>query len=203
MRNDELLAILLRSGYKGKSAIDLGNEILNLRNSIQSLTNLTLIELTQIKGIKQAKALEILACFELSKRIASARLEENVSINHPSKIVDWLNNKIGYLEQEHFLIVFLNHRNEIITSRNMYVGLSNSCNVSVREVYTQALRLNASKILLVHNHPSGNIEPSREDIQVTNQFVEAGKLCGIQVIDHIIVSHNRYFSFKEKQMIAS
>lgn len=203
MRNDELLAILLRSGYKGKSAIDLGNEILNLRNSIQSLTNLTLIELTQIKGIKQAKALEILACFELSKRIASARLEENVSINHPSKIVDWLNNKIGYLEQEHFLIVFLNHRNEIITSRNMYVGLSNSCNVSVREVYTQALRLNASKMLLVHNHPSGNIEPSREDIQVTNQFVEAGKLCGIQVIDHIIVSHNRYFSFKEKQMIAS
>ena len=203
MRNDELLAILLRSGYKGKSAIDLGNEILNLRNSIQSLTNLTLIELTQIKGIKQAKALEILACFELSKRIASARLEENVSINHPSKIVDWLNNKIGYLEQEHFLIVFLNHRNEIITSRNMYVGLSNSCNVSVREVYTQALRLNASKMLLVHNHPSGNIEPSREDIQVTNQFIEAGKLCGIQVIDHIIVSHNRYFSFKEKQMIAS
>lgn len=85
----------------------------------------------------------------------------------------------------------------------MYIGLSNSCNVSVREVYMQALRMNASKLLLVHNHPSGNVDPSREDIDVTNQFVEAGKLCGIQVIDHIIVSHNRYFSFKEKLMIAS
>ena len=144
-----------------------------------------------------------MACFELSKRIASSRLDEKVVINHPSKIVEWLNNKIGYMEQEHFMIVFLNNRNEIISNKNMYIGLSNSCNVSVREVYMQALRMNASKLLLVHNHPSGNVDPSREDIDVTNQFVEAGKLCGIQVIDHIIVSHNRYFSFKEKLMIAS
>lgn len=194
---------MLRSGFKGKSAIDLASDILSLRSSIRSLTNLTLEELTQIKGIKQAKALEILACFELSKRIASSKLDERIMIDHPSKIVDWLNNKIGYMEQEHFMIVFLNHRNEIISNKNMYIGLSNSCNVSVREVYMQALRMNASKLLLVHNHPSGNVEPSREDIDVTNQFVEAGKLCGIQVIDHIIVSHNRYFSFKEKLMIAS
>ncbi len=198
-----MIAILLRSGFKGKSAIDLASDILNLRSSISTLTNLTLEELTQIKGIKQAKALEILACFELSKRIASSKLDERVMINHPSKIVEWLNNQIGYMEQEHFMIVFLNNRNEIISNKNMYIGLSNSCNVSVREVYMQALRMNASKLLLVHNHPSGNVEPSREDIDVTNQFVEAGKLCGIQVIDHIIVSHNRYFSFKEKLMIAS
>lgn len=157
----------------------------------------------QIKGIKQAKAFEILACFELSRRIASSKLDEKVMMNHPSKIVDWLNTQIGYMEQEHFMIIFLNNRNEIISYKNMYIGLSNSCSVSVREVYTQALRVNASRVLLVHNHPSGNITPSREDIEVTNQFVQAGKICGIQVIDHIIVSHNRYFSFKEKQMIAS
>ena len=131
------------------------------------------------------------------------KLDEKVVINHPTKIVEWLNNKIGYMEQEHFMIIFLNNRNEIISNKNMYIGLSNSCNVSVKEVYTQALRVNASKLLLVHNHPSGNIEPSIEDVQVTNQFIETGKLVGIQVIDHIIVSHNRYFSFKEKQMIAS
>ena len=119
LRNDELIAILLRSGYKGKSAIDLANDILSQRNSISSLTNLTLEELKQIKGIKQAKALEILACFELSKRIASSKLEEKTMINHPSKIVDWLNNQIGYLEQEHFMIVFLNNRNEIISYKKI------------------------------------------------------------------------------------
>ena len=203
LRNDELIAILLRSGYKGKSAIDLADEILCLRNNLSELTNINLEELTQIKGIKKAKALEILACFELCKRITMTNVEEKFSINHPLVLIHWLNAQIGYLEQENFLVIFLNSKNEIITYKNMFVGLQNSCNVSVREVYTQALRINASKILLVHNHPSGKVEPSKEDIQVTERFVKVGLLCGIECTDHIIVGHNHYFSFREKQMIAS
>mgnify|MGYP002547026624 FL=1 len=101
------------------------------------------------------------------------------------------------------MILFLNHKNELLTYKDMFVGLQNSCNVSVREVYTYALRINASKIMLVHNHPSGHVEPSKEDIVITRQFIEAAKLCGIECLDHLIVGQNRYFSFKEKQMIAS
>lgn len=156
-----------------------------------------------IKGIKQAKALEILASFELSKRIALSNVDEKVCIQHPKNLVNWLNSKIGYLEQEHFMVVFLNHKNEIISYKDMFIGLGNSCNVSVREVYTQALRINASRLLLVHNHPSGNVTPSKEDIELTKDFLGVGKLCGIDCLDHIIVGHNAYFSFKEKQIIAS
>ncbi|MGN1343934.1 MAG: DNA repair protein RadC [Traorella sp.] len=203
LRNDELIAILLRSGYKGKSAIELADEIISLRKKLNGLTNLTFEELMSIKGIKQAKALEILACFELSRRIAYDSLDEKISINSPQSLIRWLNAQIGYLEQEHFMILFLNNQNEIITYKDMFCGLENSCNISVKEVYTQALRISSSKILLVHNHPSGNIEPSIEDIHVTENFIRAGKLCGIECLDHIIVGQNRYFSFQEKQMIAS
>ena len=203
LRNDELIAILLRSGTTGKNAIDLANDILDLRDNLSELTNISIEELINIKGIKNAKALEILACFELCKRIMMPSVKEKKSITHPRNIVDWLNTKIGYLEQEHFMVLFLNNRKEIITYKDMYIGLSNSCNISVKEVYTNALRLNASYIIIVHNHPSGIVVPSNDDIQVTNNFVEVGKMCGINCVDHIIVGHNHYFSFREKQMIAS
>nr|WP_294562578.1 DNA repair protein RadC [uncultured Traorella sp.] len=203
LQHRELIAMLLRSGYKGKSALELADDILKLRPNLSMLSHLTLEELTSLKGIKKAKALEILACFELSRRMAVACVEKRISIHSPENLVRWLNREIGYQEQEHFMILFLNHKNELLTYKDMFVGLQNSCNVSVREVYTYALRINASKIMLVHNHPSGHVEPSKEDIVITRQFIEAGKLCGIECLDHLIVGQNRYFSFKEKQMIAS
>ena len=203
LRNDELIAILLRSGTAGKNAIDLANEILDLRHNLSELTNISIEELTKLKGIKNAKALEILACFELCKRIMMPNTKERVSFTHPKHIVNWLNTKIGYSEQEHFMVLFLNNRKEMITYKDMYIGLSNTCNISVKEVYTNALRCNASYIIIVHNHPSGYVVPSKDDIEVTNNFVDVGKMCGISCIDHIIVGHNHYFSFREKQMIAS
>ena len=203
LRNDELIAIMLRSGTKGKNAIDLANDILDLRSNLSELTNISIEELLNIKGIKNAKALEILACFELCKRINTPNMKEKISITHPKHIVQWLNNKIGYSEQEHFLVLFLNNHKEIISYKDMYVGLSDSCNISVKEVYTHALRINACFIIIVHNHPSGYVEPSQDDINVTENFVNVGKMCGISCIDHIIVGHNHYFSFREKQMIAS
>ena len=203
LHHNELLAILLRSGYKGKSAIELADEILQLRQSLNGLSNVSLEELTSLKGIKQAKALEILACFELSRRIAYEQIEKKTVIQNPKALIHWLNTQIGYQEQEHFMILFLNHKNEILTYKDMFIGLQNSCNVSAREVYTHALRINAAKIMLVHNHPSGSVEPSLEDIQVTDRFAAVGKLCGIECLDHLIVGQNRYFSFKEKQMIAT
>ena len=203
LRNDELIAIMLRSGIKGKNVIELANNILDLRSNLSELTNISLEELMNIKGIKDAKALEILACFELCKRISTPSIKEKISITHPKHIVKWLNNKIGYSEQEHFLVLFLNHQKQMITYKDMYVGIIDSCNISVKEVYTQALRMNASYIIIVHNHPSGYVEPSQDDINVTENFINVGKMCEISCIDHIIVGHNHYFSFREKQMIAS
>ncbi len=203
LHHNELIAILLRSGIPGKSAIELADEVLHLRDSLTKLSTISLAELMSIKGIKQAKALEILACFELSKRMALAEVEGKVQINRPVALMHWLNTQIGYLDQEHVFVVFLNYRNEIITYQDMFSGLENSCAVSVRQVYTQALRCNASKIMLVHNHPSGNVVPSLEDEKMTKRFVEVGKTCGIECLDHVIVGHNRYFSFKEQQMIES
>lgn len=203
LQHRELIAILLRSGYKGKSALELADEILKLRPNLSTLSHVSLEELISLKGVKRAKALEILACFELSRRMAAARVEKKITIQSPKNLVQWLNMEIGYQEQEHFMILFLNHKNELLTYKDMFIGLENSCNVSVKEVFTYALRVNASKIMLVHNHPSGHVEPSNEDIAVTRRFIDAGKICGIECLDHLIVGQNHYFSFKEKQMIAS
>lgn len=203
LHTNELLAILLRSGCKGKSAIELADEVLALRKPLSNLFSLTYGELMHIKGIKKAKALEILACFELSRRMSLMELNEKDVIRHPKSLIAWLNKQIGYHEQEHFLVVFLNHKNEIISYQDMFIGQRNSCQVAPNEVFTQALRIGAYRIILVHNHPSGDVTPSEEDVMTTQRFLEIGKLCGIECLDHVIVGHNRYFSFKEKQMIAS
>lgn len=203
LQNRELLAILLRSGCQGKSALELADEVLRLRNDLPKLTTLTLAELCQLKGIKEAKALEILACFELSKRMSEEKMRHKVMINSPSSLNHWLNMQIGYQEQEHFMVLFLNIRNEILSHKSVFIGESGNCNVSVKEVYTLALREGACKIILVHNHPSGNVQPSDADIHITRRFIEAGKICGIECLDHVIVSHNLYFSFKEEQMFSN
>lgn len=203
LSSSELLAILLRSGTKGKNAIELASEVLSLRQYLTQLSTVTLNELMQIKGIKEAKALEILACFELSKRMVFEKVDRKTVIRNPKALINWLNAQIGYLDREHFMVIFLNHRNEILSHREMFVGGSSHCAVSLREVFTFALRIDACRILLVHNHPTGNVLPSQEDIETTKNIIEAGRICGIDCLDHIIVGHNDYFSFKEKQMIAS
>lgn len=203
LHTNELIAILLRSGIAGKSAIELADEVLLLRDTLGKLSTVTIAELMNIKGIKKAKALEILACFELSKRMATTQIDKKTYIKNPQILIEWLNSQIGYLEQEHFYVIFLNHKNEILAHHDMFVGQRTSCLISTNEVFTQALRVNASRLILVHNHPSGHVLPSDEDIRLTNEFIEVGKVCGIECLDHIIVGHNRYFSFKEKQMIAS
>ena len=201
LSNRELLAILIRNGYQGYSSLNIAEDILNLSNGIGNLDKIQINDLLKIKGVKHAKALEILTCIELSKRMAyEESLNTNV-INQPNKLIKWLNREIGGSQQEQFMVVYLNIKNIIISYRILFKGTIDSSIIHPREIFKEALLLSSSRILLVHNHPSGDVTPSEADIQSTLKIIDAGKLMGVKVIDHIIVSSNRYFSFANAEII--
>ncbi|SHJ52815.1 RadC family protein [Tepidibacter formicigenes] len=203
LSNPELLAILLRSGNKDMSAIDLANYIINMDKSegIRSLCNITIEELSKIKGIGNAKACQILASIELGKRIAKSIPRDKFKINSPDDIASVYMEELRYLKKEVFKIVLLNTKNEIISDIEISVGSLNSSIVHPREVFIEAIRRSANKIILMHNHPSGYVEPSKEDKNITKRLVDGGKILGIDIIDHIIIGDGIYFSFKEKALM--
>ncbi len=201
LSNIELLAILIRSGYQGCSSLKIAEDILVKACGIGNLSRLKLSDFLKIKGIKETKALELLTCIELSKRMAYEECLETDVIDKPNKLVSWLNKEIGSSDQEEFMVVYLNVKNRIIGYRILFKGTIDSSIVHPREIFKEALLLSSSRVLLVHNHPSGDITPSEADIQSTLKIIEAGKLMGIKVIDHIIVTNNRYFSFANAEII--
>lgn len=201
LSNRELLAILLRSGIQNHSVMDLAGQILSLRKHIGYLQNVKLHELMAIKGISKVKALEIMACLELSRRISYECMKQEDVIRSPSNCIEWLNKKIGFSDQEHFLVLFLDVKGHVIDEQELFIGSSKECKVSPKLIYKRAMEMNSDHIMLVHNHPSGSVEPSDDDIDLTNHLVKMGYFFGIEVIDHIIVGENRYFSFKEKMII--
>lgn len=201
LSNRELLALIIRNGYNGKSSLLIGEEILVMSNGIGNLSRLRINDLLNIKGIKKVKALELLACIEISKRIAYEECLDTNVIENPSKMIDWLNKEIGFDKQENFVVVYLDVKNKIITYKTLFVGTIDKSVVHPREIFKEALLVSSSKVLLIHNHPSGDVTPSDADISVTLKIKEAGKLVGIAVLDHIIVGNNRHFSFAHAKII--
>lgn len=201
LSNCELLAILLRCGYKGTSVLQMSETILHELGGLSSLSTITYEELIQLKGISSSKALELLASIELSKRISYATFNQTIQIDSPKVLSAYLNNKIGFYKQEHFYVLFLNIKNQIIYEKTIFIGTLTSSVVHPREIFSIALIRSAASIILAHNHPSKACEPSEQDILVTNNLVNVGDIMGIQVLDHLIVSHNAYFSFREHQLI--
>ncbi|MEG0290088.1 MAG: DNA repair protein RadC [Erysipelotrichaceae bacterium] len=200
--NRDLLAIIIRSGTKGSSAMQLADHILMLGHSLCDILSLDMSTLTTIKGIKETKALQILACFELSKRIAfDQSKQERIQVNHPKVIVDWLNKEIGFSSQEHFIVIFLDNKNHIISYKTLFIGSLNASVVHPREVYKEAIEKKAAKIMVAHNHPSGDPQPSENDIITTRCLKETGDIVGIPLLDHIIVGKNNYISFAQKLLI--
>ncbi|MBQ7890222.1 MAG: DNA repair protein RadC [Erysipelotrichaceae bacterium] len=195
LSNRELLAILIRHGTSGNSALDIADSL--LKDGLLALLNSSLSDLTNIKGIKQVKALELLAWFELSQRIAYEKMIESDSLSNPDAIVHWCRLKLGSLSQENFLVIFLNVRNKVLGYKVLFTGTVDSAIVHPREVFKEAINASSSKILLVHNHPSGHLEPSPQDLMITDNLCSAGKMMKIPVVDHLIVSNTDYFSFKE------
>lgn len=197
LNDAELLGILLRSGTQGKSSVDLAKELLALCGSINNLSSMDISALLAIKGIKQAKASEILALCEISRRMAQqASLEVDV-IDQPSRLVNWLKKELGSSQQEQFLVVFLNTKNHIIGHKVLYMGGLDRSIVHPREVYKEALKVSAARIIVVHNHPSGDVSPSDNDRLVTKVLEEAGDTMGIPLLDHLIVSHYGYTSLRQ------
>ena len=157
-------------------------------------------ELMGLSGIKEAKAISLLAAFELGRRIAFDEVLHAPGIHHPQDILEWVNQQIGFEQQEHFLVLFLNQKNQLISSR-VIVGTLTNASVHPREIFREAMQLGCAKILCVHNHPSGDPQPSSADISLTRSIEECGVMTAIPLMDHIIVSRNTYFSFAQKGLL--
>ena len=198
LSNRELLAIFIRTGTQRASALDLADELLHKRNDLVSLTNLTLQELMSITGIKEAKAVQLLACFELCKRISEDRMRQECVVNdEPQILCEWLMNHIGNAVQEHFVVLFLDKRGNMIAHKDIFIGTASKSFANPREIFMKALSYNSAKIICAHNHPSGNVTPSISDRKTAQALERAGNLLGIKVIDHLIVSDRNYYSFRE------
>lgn len=203
LSNRELIAIILRSGNKQYSALELSDTLLSEANGLLGLLNYDIHEFMKISGIKIAKATQLAACFELCKRIAAQRVQQQFDESRGlHQLPHWIIQLIGDRQQEHFLVLFLNNRNKIIKYESIFIGTHNQSFANPREIFMAALKFNASKIICAHNHPSGNANPSIADLQSAIAIEECGNIIGIQVIDHIIVSQNSYYSFYEhKKML--
>lgn len=201
LNNNELLALIIKSAYKDRTVFELANDVIDQANGFKNLLSLTYEELTSIKGIKKAKAMEILAILEISKRLSKVDHISEAMLANPSKAVEWLRFTLGHSKQEEFLVVYLNTRNAVLKSEVLYKGNKHSANVSIDEVLRNALLINASYILVAHNHPSGDVKPSSADIELTEKLCDACNTIGIPLLDHIIVSKSGYFSFRNHSML--
>lgn len=197
LSNSELLALLLRSGNKDVNAIELAGKILK-KFGAKELPNLIFKDLKKIPGLGPAKACEIVACFELGKRLLKDK-KSQIFLT-PKEIWEELRDLRNH-KKEHFVIFYLDSRNQEIKRETISIGSLNANLVHPREVFEPAIRNLAAQIILAHNHPSGDPEPSEDDLEITKRLIESGKILGIEVIDHIIVAKNDFFSFKERKLI--
>ena len=193
----ELLALLLNTGYKGVSSVDLAGEILRNVGGLNGLMKMPLKDIMNIKGVKLAKATQLVGSLELVRRINYGEILNSDVIDRPGRLISWLQSSIGMKEQEFFVVVFLNTKNHVLGYKTVFIGTINGIEIESREVFRQALNVNASKIIMAHNHPSQNVTPSLQDRVTTRKLVQAGALMGVPVIDHLIVSYQDYYSFRE------
>ena len=201
IQTHELIAIILRTGSKDESVLELSKRVLYQYSDIKQLSNTTTTELTKIKGIGKVKAIELLAAFELGRRASNEYLSENTKLQSPESIYLYLKDQFEMKTQEHFIALYLNTKAELIKKQVLFVGSLNSSLVHPREIFKHAVVNSAASIVIVHNHPSGDPTPSKNDIDVTKIIHQNSLMMDIKLIDHIIIGRNKYFSFKEKNLI--
>lgn len=197
----ELIAILLRTGRKGKSVLEISQELINDEKNLALLATRSVKSLTKISGIGNDKAVTLAAAFELSRRILSqSKWRSDKKITSPQDIADIFIPILRDEVKEKFIVVCLNSTNKVIKYETISVGNLNSSVVHPREIFKVAIDNNSASIILIHNHPSGNPEPSNEDIRITKKLVESGKILEIPVFDHVIIAGETYTSFVEKRL---
>jgi len=199
LKDSELLAILLRTGTKGKNVIEIASQILS-KYSKKRLLQMTYEDLSKISGIDSAKATTLLAAFELSKRALEVN-DTNLPVISDAKDAVAQLSDMRDLKKEHLVALYLNAKNQLVHKETISMGTLNANLVHPREVFEPALKYSAAQIIAAHNHPSGDPKPSEDDLEVTKRLTEAGKMMGIELMDHVIVSKNSHFSFKEEKIL--
>ena len=196
----ELLQVILGRGVAGESDAVMAQKLLTQFGSLQKIAEASIEELSSIKGIGLAKATQLKAVFEIGRRISTQTPSyKSKELTDPKKAYKLIKNKLKDYHKEHFYIIALNSRNHSIAE--VSVGSLNASIVHPREVFAEAIKNKAASVIFAHNHPSGDPEPSEEDLVITKRLTEAGKILGIEIVDHIIAGKSGYFSFKEKEMI--
>ncbi|MBQ6819971.1 MAG: DNA repair protein RadC [Clostridium sp.] len=197
----ELLAVILRTGTRGENIISLSNRIMAEFNGLEGLLTAGINDITNIKGIKNTKASQILAIGELVKRVNMLSFKPKDSISSPRDIANLVMKEMMFLKQEVLKLIMLDTKNYIIGIKDVFKGSLNSSIVHPREIFNEALKKSSSSIIICHNHPSGDPTPSKEDINITIRLKECGNILGIELLDHLIVGRNQYVSLKEKGII--
>lgn len=201
LSNKELIAILLRTGTKDINVDNVAENLLQYSGGLYALKDLSLTELCHIKGIGRVKAIELKATIELGRRINQASQIKLGIIESSEGAAKFLAGEMAHLNQEHVVVLFLNIKNHILQKKIMFIGSASRSVAEPREILRYALKVGATKIIVAHNHPSGNAEPSHEDKVFTKRLVDSGALVGVVVLDHIIIGDGEYVSFKERQYI--
>lgn len=196
----ELLQLILGRGIAGESVVITAQKLLSQFGSLQKLAEASIEELSLIKGIGLAKATQLKATFEIGHRLSTqTSAYKSKELTNPKKVHQLMKSKLKDYTREHFYIIILNSRNWSVAE--VSVGSLTASVVHPREVFAEAIKNKAASVIFVHNHPSGNPEPSKDDLEITKRLVNAGKILGIEIVDHIIVTKDGYFSFKEKGLI--
>ncbi len=198
LSNEELLSIIIKTGSKNSSVKTLARQVLTEINNIADLKDITINKLVNIKGIGKVKAIEIIASLELGKRVYYENTRDfSIKLNNSSKVYEYFKHYLYYEKQENFIAVYLDSKSKIISYKTLFKGTLNTSCVHPREIFKHAFLESAYSIIVLHNHPSGDVSPSEADIILTNSLFEIGKLISIPVVDHIIIGKNNYYSFYE------
>lgn len=201
LSDQELLAIILRTGTRQKNVLHVAMEVLNHFQTMNALKHASLDQLQEISGIGPTKAIEIVAAIEFGYRIANSHIPKFGTIYSTEEAGQWLLQEMSDLHQEHLIVLFLNTKNQIIQKKTIFKGTVNSSVAHPREIFKEAVKYPTARILIAHNHPSGDITPSQADVHFTQRLILCGDMMGIEVLDHIIIGESQFLSLRESTHI--
>ena len=194
LSNSELLAIIIKSGTRDENSLDIAKRVLLLVNDLGEMENLSIKDLQKVKGIGEVKSVQIKSILELAKRINQPLNNKEIKMTKPIDIANLLMNEMRFEKQEKVKVLLLNTKNILICIKDIVIGETNFAQVTPKQIFAEAVKMQVNKIILVHNHPSGDPTPSQEDFELTKHIVKAGELLGIRLLDHIVIGNNKYES---------
>lgn len=201
LTEQELIAILLKTGYKDYDVLQLANDVLRIHEDLAGLKSATVEELQSIRGIGKVKAIELKAALELGVRLTTQKTAKLGKITSSQSAGEYLMEDMRFLVQEHVVVLFLNTKNDILKKKTVFIGSANQAVAEPRDILREAIKIGAISVIVAHNHPSGNPTPSLEDVAFTKRLVECGKLLGITILDHLIIGDKAYVSLREEGIV--